>query len=331
MSGGTSYYKTIKGVKYDRGLLQQAEEFTKAGPMSEKDAKALWEDAEDGPGVTPTEHKTLEYIKDNFKLDPAATKFLEGKLGGQFVTIDGEQYKKSIIEGAAEGEKCNTLADAKELWKDANDDHGTSEIGKKSLEKVLKDNKFSKEGEEFLRTALEGHKGEKPLLGKRVEVHGTSQPEYNGKVGVASSWDADKERYVVDLDNTKSAFRFKPTNLKPEDPNAKAQNEAAKIPDLEKKVADAEKAKEAAEKKSAEAQKEAAKVPDLEKKLADADKAKKAAEKMVADLQKEVDILPEKLKLEIEKWEEFRVGHEKQLIQDFCAKEVPQLKKQRTS
>jgi len=372
MSGGHSYYKTINGVRYDRELLETAEKATKKGAMTEAAAKALWEDAEDGPGVTPTEHRTLEYIKDNFKLDPAAKSFLDGELGGRFVTIDGEKYKKSIIEYAAEADKCLSLADAKALWDDAMDEDEVDEVEKKSLEKVLKDHTFSKDGEEFLRTALDGYKGDLPLVGKRVQVHGVSRQDFNGKKGKAVSFSKEKNRYVVDLDGTKGEFRFKPDNLKLEEEGAETNSAdlTTKIADLEKKVADAEKAQKEADKKASDAEaakkdaeakaadltkkvKDAeAKAADLTKKVSDAEKAKGDAEKQAADLtkkvkdaeakaadlnkqvgdlEKQVDALPEKLKSEIEKWEQWRFNNEKNMIAEFCAKEEPELKKARTS
>jgi len=323
MSGGHSYYKTINGVRYDRELLETAEKATKKGAMTEAAAKALWEDAEDGPGVTPTEHRTLEYIKDNFKLDPAAKSFLDGELGGRFVTIDGEKYKKSIIEYAAEADKCLSLADAKALWDDAMDEDEVDEVEKKSLEKVLKDHTFSKDGEEFLRTALDGYKGDLPLVGKRVQVHGVSRQDFNGKKGKAVSFSKEKNRYVVDLDGTKGEFRFKPDNLKLEEEGAETNSAdlTKKIEDLEKKVADAEKAKGDAEKQAA----------DLTKKVKDAEAKAADLNKQVGDLEKQVDALPEKLKSEIEKWEQWRFNNEKNMIAEFCAKEEPELKKARTS
>ena len=46
-----SYYKQIKGIKYDKGLLEVAEKLTTGkgdGRISKADAVKLWEDAKDG-------------------------------------------------------------------------------------------------------------------------------------------------------------------------------------------------------------------------------------------------------------------------------------------
>jgi len=79
----TNKYKYIDKVKYERDLLDAAEEFVKDDPKSHidmKEAKQLWKSAMDGPGVTPTERRTLEHILKNKKFTPAAAKYLQGEL-----------------------------------------------------------------------------------------------------------------------------------------------------------------------------------------------------------------------------------------------------------
>ena len=44
-----------------------------------------------------------------------------------------------------------------------------------------------------------------PLLGKRVVITGTSQRDLNGRVGNATSFDHEQDRYVVELDNDTDA------------------------------------------------------------------------------------------------------------------------------
>ena len=39
------YYKQFDGVKYDREILEKAEEFARDGQISYADAVELWEDA----------------------------------------------------------------------------------------------------------------------------------------------------------------------------------------------------------------------------------------------------------------------------------------------
>merc|ERR1712032_15612 len=112
------------------------------------------------------------------------------------------------------------------------------------------------------KAALTGESsGVTPLLGKRVQVHGTSRDDMNGQAGTASAFDAEKGRYVVDLDNIKGTFRFKPDNLKLDDASA---NCGATEGSLAKEVA------ALADPKAAELAK---RVEALEQKLADAEQA----------------------------------------------------------
>ena len=59
-----------------------------------------------------------------------------------------------------------------------------------------------------------------PLMDKRVEIHGTSRADMNGKRGVATDYyinmeDRTKDRYTVQLDSGE-AFKLKPANLRGE-------------------------------------------------------------------------------------------------------------------
>ena len=59
-----------------------------------------------------------------------------------------------------------------------------------------------------------------PLMDKRVEIHGTSRADINGKRGVAVDFhsfpaDRTKERYAVQLDGGE-AFKVKPANVRAE-------------------------------------------------------------------------------------------------------------------
>ncbi|HIL14546.1 MAG TPA: cell envelope biogenesis protein OmpA, partial [Deltaproteobacteria bacterium] len=59
-----SYYKTIHGVRYDRSLLEAADERIAGqgdGRISEQDAKELVELSKDGGRVTETELRTLKH------------------------------------------------------------------------------------------------------------------------------------------------------------------------------------------------------------------------------------------------------------------------------
>ncbi|MEM7181574.1 MAG: OmpA family protein [Spirochaetota bacterium] len=70
-----SYYKTIKGKKYDRELLELAEERSKShtsGKLTINDSKELIESALDGNIYTEIEQATILYILENFPFTPAA-------------------------------------------------------------------------------------------------------------------------------------------------------------------------------------------------------------------------------------------------------------------
>jgi hypothetical protein len=81
-----SGYKTIAGVRYEKQLLQLAEHANSHGRIDEEVAQKLWASALDGPGVTSTERRTIEYIMGTFTLDGAARAYLEGKL--QSLTVN---------------------------------------------------------------------------------------------------------------------------------------------------------------------------------------------------------------------------------------------------
>ena len=49
-------------------------------------------------------------------------------------------------------------------------------------------------------------RAECPLLGKRVEITGTSQEDLHGKTGMATSFDHARERYEVALDEEGGAL-----------------------------------------------------------------------------------------------------------------------------
>lgn len=72
-----TYYKTIKGVRYDKEMLDTAEESVKGkknGKLSINDSRKIIEQALDGPGITDVEAITLQYIYDNYDFTPAAKK-----------------------------------------------------------------------------------------------------------------------------------------------------------------------------------------------------------------------------------------------------------------
>jgi len=78
-----SYYKIIDGVRYDREMLDIAEEAVKGqgdGRISVEDAKKLYEAIIDGNTVTEIEEVTLVYIRGNFKFTDAADEWLKKEM-----------------------------------------------------------------------------------------------------------------------------------------------------------------------------------------------------------------------------------------------------------
>lgn len=90
---GTSYYKIIDGVKYDRKVLDDCAAYEKNdGEIDLDEAKAILGDLLDGPArkvgganegktsVTNVELDTAQYAFDNFKWSPAAKEWFFEKL-----------------------------------------------------------------------------------------------------------------------------------------------------------------------------------------------------------------------------------------------------------
>ena len=69
-------------------------------------------------------------------------------------------------------------------------------------------------------------------MDQRVEIHGTSRTDMNGKCGVATDFhsflaDSSQDRYVVQLDSGE-AFKVKPANVRAEGAGAGAGGGKAK-------------------------------------------------------------------------------------------------------
>lgn len=70
-------YQSIDGVQYEKELLDLAREHTTGrgeGKLSKDEVVDLFKSANDGQGVTDTEKRTLEYIRNNFEFTDAAAK-----------------------------------------------------------------------------------------------------------------------------------------------------------------------------------------------------------------------------------------------------------------
>ncbi len=78
-----SYYRTIKGKKYDRALLDLAESLTSGrgdGRISLQDARAILKKVKDGGEYSDTEKRTMQYIRDNFKFTESANKWFRDEI-----------------------------------------------------------------------------------------------------------------------------------------------------------------------------------------------------------------------------------------------------------
>lgn len=81
-----TYYKTINGKRYDRQLLEKAQELTQGrgdGRISTEDARQLFSATKDNGMITTTEVRTLRHILDHFPLTDKAHRWLWEKLKTQ--------------------------------------------------------------------------------------------------------------------------------------------------------------------------------------------------------------------------------------------------------
>ena len=78
-----SYYKEIDGKKYDRALLEKAEEMIKGrgdGRLSKEDAEGLLVLVKDGNTYTDIEKDTVHYIRENMKWTEAADEWFRTEI-----------------------------------------------------------------------------------------------------------------------------------------------------------------------------------------------------------------------------------------------------------
>ena len=96
-----SYYKVIDGEKYDRELLEKAEEISTIqdnGKINIEGANKLWKYALDNDKVTKIEIKTLEYIYNNMDCTDKAKNFLKKQILKNDKIKIKETEKKDEIE-----------------------------------------------------------------------------------------------------------------------------------------------------------------------------------------------------------------------------------------
>jgi len=156
-----SYYKQIDGVRYERALLDKATKFAEDGQISQPEAKELWDDAQDGKGVTATEARTLEYSLKTLKYTDKAAKSMRTWLDGDktksyYKQIDGIKYDRELLEQVEEFQKDGQIshAEAKHLWEDAMDGKGVTETERRTLEYSIKHSKYTDKALSFMKKAL---------------------------------------------------------------------------------------------------------------------------------------------------------------------------------
>jgi U2 small nuclear ribonucleoprotein A' len=156
-SSGTSQYKEIAGVRYERNIIDKAVVYATGSPISKKEAQDLWERAMDGHKVTETERRTLEYTMKTHKYTESAKKYMTEKLAGkdedeleksgtsQYKTINKVKYERDILDKAAAYAKDGQISkeDAEKLWKAAMDGNKVTLIEKRTLEYTMKTHKYT--------------------------------------------------------------------------------------------------------------------------------------------------------------------------------------------
>jgi nucleoid-associated protein YgaU len=94
----TSYYKTIRGIKYDKAMIEAADNSVKGkkdGRISINDAKKIIKNALDGAGITDVESRTIQYIYDNYNFTPSAMEYFSDYLPKEEIeTISEKKVKK---------------------------------------------------------------------------------------------------------------------------------------------------------------------------------------------------------------------------------------------
>jgi hypothetical protein len=99
-----SYYKTIAGVRYDRSLLETADDRVDGredGRIAEQDIQELLALAQDGRGITETEMRTLYYIHKNYRFTPKASISLFDHLEG---------FKGEVLDDQEAGEQTDSYS-----------------------------------------------------------------------------------------------------------------------------------------------------------------------------------------------------------------------------
>ncbi len=102
-----SYYRTIKGKQYDRGLLEIVEKASKRSkaPLTKNIAKSLFSAIVDGGDYTDVEKRTVKYIRDNFNFSADADEYLRTEIRKWAAKISVPAAKKKTKSSAKSSPK----------------------------------------------------------------------------------------------------------------------------------------------------------------------------------------------------------------------------------
>lgn len=165
---GKSMYKIINKVRYDRACLDLAEHLTKDGKLDVADAKLIWEDVEDGPGVTECEKRSVDYVLTKYTVTEGAKKYLDAQLSAWVAPKRKEatlrpkqrnrQQKKftiqiDLVQLANQFKSTAGVisdAEAHKLWESALDGPGVTHNEFATLEYILSNYKFTDKARKYL-------------------------------------------------------------------------------------------------------------------------------------------------------------------------------------
>ncbi len=185
-----SYYRTVKGKKYDRQLLDLALESVSGkgdGRISLADAKKLIGAVKDGNDYTEIEKRTVEYIRANFSFTESADKWFRTEIRkwaagrasvsgavrkgssasaekksadqGYYRTVNGKKYDRKLLDMAdksvsGKGDGRISLADAKKLISAVKDGNSYTDTEKKTMEYIRNNYSFTESADSWFRTEI---------------------------------------------------------------------------------------------------------------------------------------------------------------------------------
>jgi uncharacterized tellurite resistance protein B-like protein len=148
-------YKTIDGVKYDKSMLEAADEAIAGvgdGRVSYEDAKLIWADVMEDGKVTKVEIRTVKYILDNYKCTDKGREYLEGQvyrnIGGKMYDLALLQTADKLTAGAGDGRI--SFDDAGLIWGLVDADGKVSDVEARTVGYILENYKVTDKAKEFL-------------------------------------------------------------------------------------------------------------------------------------------------------------------------------------